>query len=209
MADDVIERLRSVGAILTNDHLVYTSGKHGSVYVNKDAMYPHVRETSDVCAEFAHRAAEFDIEAVVGPALGGIILAQWTAYHLSRLLGRDVLALYAEKADDTLVLRRGYDRLVHGKRVFVVEDIINTGGSALKAVEAVRGAGGIVAAVGVLVNRSPDTVTSDTFGAPLIALAEFPAEAYAATDCPLCKEGRSINTSVGHGKKFLESRVSL
>ena len=85
MADDVIERLRSVGAILTNDHLVYTSGKHGSVYVNKDAMYPHVRETSDVCAEFAHRAAEFDIEAVVGPALGGIILAQRSEEHTSEL----------------------------------------------------------------------------------------------------------------------------
>src|SRR5690606_11017507 len=119
-------------------------------------------------------------------------------YHLQEVLGREVLALYAEKADDDLVLRRGYDRLVAGTRVLVVEDVINTGGSALKAVEAVRTAGGTVTAISVLVNRSPGVVTEASFGAPLLALAEFPAEAWEAAECRLCREGKPINPRIGH-----------
>jgi orotate phosphoribosyltransferase len=84
MVDDVVSMLKSVGAIITDSHIVYTSGKHGSVYVNKDALYPHTELASRVGKMFAEKNKKLDIDAVVAPALGGIILSQWTAYYLSK-----------------------------------------------------------------------------------------------------------------------------
>ncbi len=129
------------GAIIRNSHLVYTSGKHGSAYVNKDAVYPHTERVAELCRLMADAARPFRPEVVCGPAMGGIILSQWTAHHLG------VLGVYAEKAPGGgLELRRGYDRVVAGRRVLVVEDILNTGGSLREAVAAVRAAGGQVVA---------------------------------------------------------------
>jgi orotate phosphoribosyltransferase len=50
---NVLKMLERVGAIITDSHIVYTSGKHGSAYVNKDAVYPHTLETSRLCREIA------------------------------------------------------------------------------------------------------------------------------------------------------------
>jgi orotate phosphoribosyltransferase len=204
---DVISILRKVGAVLTDDHFVYTSGKHGSVYINKDAVYPHTEETSQIGKLFAEKFADKDIEVVVGPALGGIILSQWTAYHLSKLTGREVLGVYTEKDEQkNQVFTRGYDALVKGKRVLVVEDITNTGGSVQKVVANVQAAGATVVAVGVMVNRDPEHVTAESMGVPYAALGELPAVAYDEAACPLCKAGTSINVKVGHGKKYMAAR---
>ena len=85
MSTNLLDILQHLGAVLTNDHFVYTSGKHGEVYINKDALYPHTRETSQVGRMLAELilANNLQPEVVVGPALGGIILSQWTAYHFS------------------------------------------------------------------------------------------------------------------------------
>ena len=66
----VVDILRKIGAVITDDHFVYTSGKHGSVYINKDALYPHTAETSEVCRIMAEIFKDKEVEAVVGPALG-------------------------------------------------------------------------------------------------------------------------------------------
>ena len=203
---DALETLKSVGAIITDDHIVYTKGGHGSVYINKDALYPHVRETNALCQLLAKQIEHLQPEVVAAPALGGIVLTQWVAHHLGATLGVPPLAIYADKSDQGLVFKRGYDQLIKGKRVVVLEDIINTGGSVKNAVEVVRASGGEVIGVGVLVNRQPKLVTTDTFTAPLFALLDFPAEIFEAESCPLCVEGRPINTTVGHGKKFLEKK---
>ena len=98
--DNVVEILKKVGAIITDDHFVYTSGKHGSVYINKDALYPHTEETSQVGMLFAKKVEALDIDVVVGPALGGIILSTWTAYHLSSLKHKEILGVYTEKDEN-------------------------------------------------------------------------------------------------------------
>lgn len=204
---DIIEILKGVGAIITDSHLVYVSGKHGSIYVNKDGLYPHTVETSKVCRLFAEQTKDKNIDVVVGPALGGIILSQWTAYHLTQLTGREVLGVYSDKTEDnSQVLKRGYDKLVAGKNILVLEDITNTGGSVIKLVNEVKAKGGNVVQVYVMVNRDPKNVTSDLIGAPFAALGELPAEAFAEKDCPLCAQNIPINTSVGHGKKYLEAK---
>jgi len=101
------------------------------------------------------------------------------------------------------MLMRGYDKLVRGKKVLVVEDLTTTGSSVLKVVERVREAGGQVMAVFVLVNRNPDEVNEKMMKAPFHSLAVFRADAFEEKDCPLCKKGVPINKEVGHGKEYL------
>lgn len=193
------EILAECGAVLTGTHVVYTSGKHGSAYVNKDAVYPHTDRVAELCVLLADLARPYRPDVVCGPALGGIILSQWTAHHLG------VLGVYAEKAEGGLALRRGYDRLVAGKRVVVVEDVVNTGGSLLEAVRAVRAAGGEVVAAIALVNRGG--VPATAVEAPALhALLDVQLDAWDEAACPLCRDGVPVNTDVGKGREFLARR---
>ncbi len=208
---DVLATLAGVGALITGDHLVYTSGRHGSSYVNKDALYPHTAATSQVCARIAARFADAGVEVVAGPTVGGVIMAQWTAQHLSVLTGREVLAVYAEEevgegGARRRLFRRGYDALVAGRRVLVVEDILTTGGSARLVVAAAHEAGGSVVGVGALCNRGG--VSAEMIGAPLLfSLSEVPLESFAPEECPLCAAGVPINTRVGKGAAFLGAKI--
>lgn len=203
--DPLLDLLKKVGAVYINDHFVYTSGLHGSVYVNKDAMYLHPMETTMVCRLFAERHQDYDMDVVAEPAVGGIILAQWTAYHLTQLKSREISGVYTEKDNgDNQVFRRGYGELVRGKKVLIVEDITTTGGSVKKVVDAVNGAGGRVIAVSTMVNRNPEGVNSESLGVRFSALCTLRAEAYKPEECPLCESEIPINIKVGHGKDFLK-----
>jgi orotate phosphoribosyltransferase len=207
MRRDIIDILKSVGGIITDDHFVYTSGMHGSVYINKDAVYPYTEKVSQIGDMFAEKCADLDIEVVVGPMIGGIILSQWTAYHLSKRKKRDVLSVYTEKdAESNQVFgRRGYDKFVKAKNVLIVEDLTNTGGSVKKVVDTVRAAGGNVMQVAVMVNRNPEKVNEAFMQAPFFSLGEFPAEAFDEADCPFCAKHIPVNIKIGHGKKFIEA----
>lgn len=208
MNDEVIEMLKKAGAVITDSHLVYTSGKHGSVYINKDALYPHTESSSRIGELFAEQYKDMDIDVVCAPALGGIILSQWTAFHLSKLKGKEILGVYTEKdAEKKQVFTRGYDKFVIDKNVLVVEDLTTTGGSVLDVVNTVKNAGGNVVAVAVMVNRDPEHVNSEMMGVPFSSLAVLKAQAWEEADCQLCKTGVPINTTVGHGKKYLEAKA--
>jgi orotate phosphoribosyltransferase len=205
--DEVIEMLKKAGGVITDSHLVYTSGKHGSIYINKDALYPHADFASRIGELFAENHKEMDIDVVAAPALGGIILETWTAYHLSKIKGKEILGVYTEKdAEKNQIFTRGYDKLIKGKNVLVIEDLTTTGGSVLKVVNSVKNAGGNAVAVAVMVNRDPEHVNSDMMGVPFSALAVLKAEAWDEADCQLCKAGVPVNTTVGHGKKYLEAK---
>ncbi len=201
---EVLSILRDLGAGITNSHLVYTSGKHGSAYVNKDAVYPHTQQTSALCRALANKfvGRVADAQIVIGPAVGAVILSQWVAYHLSEHNGYEVLGIYADKAGDDFVIKRGYDKLLPGKRVLIVEDVLTTGGSIKKVVQAVRTAGGFIVGVGALCNRGG--VTASQLDVPrLVALTNVQLDAWDEQDCPLCRDGVPINTDVGKGREFL------
>jgi len=205
--DNVVDILKKVGAVITDSHFVYTSGKHGSVYINKDAVYPHTAETSKIGELFANKYKDVDVDVVAAPALGGIILSQWVAYHLSKLKGKEILGVYTEKTPDKqMIFTRGYDKLVKGKNVLVIEDLTTTGGSVRKVVDTVKATGGNVVAVCVMVNRDPEHVTSDVVGGPFSALGVLKAAAFDEVHCELCKKNVPINTNVGHGRKYLEAK---
>ncbi len=207
MNEEIIDILKKVGAFMTEGHFVGTSGIHINTYINKDALYTHPKETSRVCELMAEKVKGINIDVVVGPAMGGIILSQWTAYHLSNIKKKEILAVYTEKnKEGAQTFTRGYDKIVSGKNILIVEDAPTTGGSAKKVVEIVGVAGGKVVAVSVMVNKNKKEVTSEFFGVPLFPLAEVEMQSYEAEDCLMCKNGVPINTTVGHGKKFLESK---
>lgn len=202
-----LEVLTEVGAVLRG-HFVLTSGRHAKEYVNKDALYPHTAETSNLCRQIA-LFADPDTQVVAAPAIGGVILSQWVAHHLSVLRGTEVLAVYAEPGpNDTLIFKRGYDLLIPGRKVLVVEDVLTTGGSAKKVVDAVRTLQGEVVGVCVLSNRGGVTVKELGNVPWLHALTTIPMESYTEDECPLCKEGVSVNSDVGKGKEFLARKAS-
>lgn len=199
----VMQTLEKVGAVLRDSHLVYTSGKHGSAYVNKDAVYPHTQVISVLCWDMAERFRDLDVEVVLAPAVGGIILSQWVAHHLTEMTQREVLGVYAEKdaAGTGFVIKRGYENLVRGKNILVVEDILTTGGSVKKVIETTRAVGGKVIGVAALCNRGGITA-QDIGGVPRFeCLVHIQLESWDPAECPLCKQQVPINTSVGKGKK--------
>jgi len=190
-----------VGAIV-DGHFLYRSGMHGRKYVNKDAVYPHIGLISQFCAEIAAQFVGDRIEVVFAPAIGGVIMSQWTAYHLSRLTGREVLAVYAEKdKDDNFAFKRGYDALIRGKRGLGVEDVITTGKSIAKVVVGARMNGCDVVGLGVLCNRGSLTL-HDVGDVPrLFALSNLKLETWEPAKCPQCAAGIPLNKDLGKGKE--------
>ena len=202
---DILEILKKVGTILSNDHFVGTSGQHFDTYLNKDALYPHTKETSLVARQFAEAHKGMNIDVVAAPALGGIILSTWTAHHLSELEGREILSVFVEKKDGDLKMTRGYDKIVSGKNILVIEDLTSTGGSLKQAIAAVQNAGGKVVGAAVMVNKNSE-VTSETFGVPFVALSQFDVTIYEPEECEMCKSKVPVNTEFGHGEKFLQNK---
>lgn len=203
---DALTLLERAGALIRNSHIVYTSGRHGREYVNKDAVYPHTEMTSELCRMMAEPWRGQGVTAVVGPALGGIILSQWVAHHLSRMEGKEVAGVYAEKneSEDGFVIRRGYDKFLKGQRVLVVEDVITTGMSVARAVEAARAVGAQVVGVAALCNRGGISAKDLGDVPKLSALVEVKLDSWDAEECPLCKASKPVNTSVGKGAQFLK-----
>ncbi len=205
--NEVIRILKKVGAIITDSHIVLTSGRHTDAYINPDSLFPHTKEVSKIGQIFAENFTNKGIDVVVGPAIGGIVISQWVAFHLSRLKKKDIFSSFTEKeSHKNQAFDRGFEKLVAGKKVLVVEDITATGGSAKKAADSVKKAGGKVVMVSVIVNRDQKKVTAKTIGYPFKPLAVFKIDSYDEKNCPLCKKNIPINTSVGHGKEFLEKK---
>jgi orotate phosphoribosyltransferase len=199
--------LREWGALLVDDHFVYVSGEHGPGWIDKDVVYPHTDRTSALAQLIADRVSGRDIDVVCGPATGGLILAQWIAHHLG------VLATFGEHADAAnpgneanarrpFVLRRGYDRLVEGKNVLVVDDVINTGFSISGIIDAVRSCGATVNVAASVCNRG--AMTAELLGVgELVNLADIRLDSWPPAECPLCRRGVPVNTAYAHGADYV------
>jgi orotate phosphoribosyltransferase len=202
--DDVVQILKDAGAILEG-HFIGTSGRHMGVYITKDAWMPHTAIASEVGRMFAELNKDKGIDIVVGPALGGIILSQWTAYHLSQITGKDVLSCFTEKTEDNnQVFKRGYDQLVKGKRLMLVEDTVATGSSIKKVIASIEAAGATLVQISLVINRVSGLINEESFGYPMNALGEVPAETYGEDEVPDWLAKIPINTTVGHGAKYLK-----
>jgi orotate phosphoribosyltransferase len=196
--------LKEANAILRNDHFVYTKGGHGHEYVNKDALMLMPFELDLLCKEIADHFRKAGPAVVLGPAIAGAIISFSVARQLNTPFKPLVSSTYADKEGDGFVLKRGFDAVIAGKHVLVVEDILNTGGSVKQIVELARAHGGNVVGVGAICNRGG--VTTEMIANPpeLFSVASVSMQMYPADECPFCKEGRPINTKIGKGKEYVE-----
>ncbi|MBV9866298.1 MAG: orotate phosphoribosyltransferase [Abitibacteriaceae bacterium] len=177
MNEHEVEKLLVDTGALLEGHFLLTSGRHSARYIEKFRLLEQPRITSQLCAELARRFVDRNIQCVVGPITGGIILA----FEVGRQLG--CRAVYAERAEggQGFSLRRGF-RLAPGERVLVVEDIVTTGGSVRQVLDTVRAAGGEVVGVGLLVDRSGGQADFDV---PVVeALLNLNIESYAPDAVP-------------------------
>jgi orotate phosphoribosyltransferase len=174
-ADDVLDEFRTVGA-LREGHFVLSSGLHSPLFLQKNLVFMHPERSERLCRALAGRirTEAGAVEAVVSPAVGGIIPGYETARHLG------VAAMYLEREGGAFRLRRGFG-LEPGARVVMVEDIVTTGLSSREAVAAIREAGGEVVAAACIVDRSGGKAE---VGVPLIALATLEVPAYPADALP-------------------------
>lgn len=205
--DYLAEQIKKHGVLLKG-HFVLKSGEHSGHYLNKDKIYIHSDLISALCQAIASQFEYDGIDVVIAPAIGGVILSHIVAGHLSKICGREIPGIYAEKSGDgkTFVIKRNYDKLVSGKKILVLEDVVTTGGSVREVVKIVRACGGNVIGLAAICNRKK--VTRRQVGNPMkfISLIDMNLESWANESiCPLCKNAIMINTSIGHGTEFLKS----
>lgn len=208
----IVQMFADTGAIISDSHFVYSSGRHSSVYINKDALYLHTQVISTLCRLMARPYNADEIDVVVGPVLGGIVLSQWVAHHLNaRRSSGETLAVYAEKEGDgpgkKFFFRRGYDKYIPGKNVLVVEDVLTTGGSARQVIELVREHAGNVVGLSALCNRG-NVKPKDVDDVPIRTLITVTLETFTEAECPFCQRQVPISTELGKGRAFLAKQKS-
>ncbi|MBM7855145.1 orotate phosphoribosyltransferase [Desulfohalotomaculum tongense] len=176
--EQIYEIFEKTNAMLEG-HFKLTSGKHSNRYFQCAQVLQHPQYCQQLCRELARRFADIEVETVIGPAMGGILVS----YELARALG--VRSLFAERENGEMKLRRGFS-IKPGEKVIVAEDVITTGGSVKEVMEVVKNLGGEVVGVGVLVNRSGGKAD---LGVPTEALITTSVVTYEPDNCPLCQQG--------------------
>jgi orotate phosphoribosyltransferase len=177
--EEILSVFSESGALLTG-HFILTSGLHSPGYLQCAQVQQYPARLDVLCRELALKWQGAGATVVIGPAMGGIVLA----YELARHLG--ARGIFMERAaDGKFELRRGW-ALSKEDRVLVAEDVVTTGGSALEVLEKVKAASDAsVVGVTSLVCRNRDV----DFGVDYRYLIHFEIPAYKSEECPLCKQG--------------------
>lgn len=176
--EEAIEIFTKSGALLTG-HFRLTSGRHSGQYMQCAQVLQYPEYSAKLCEHLAEKFTGTDIDTVIGPALGGIIVS----YEVGRALG--VRTLFTEREQGVMSLRRGFV-INPGEKVLVVEDVVTTGGSVKEVIDVVREKGGEVVGVGVLVDRSNGKADFDVRTESVLKLE---IESFDPEECPLCKQG--------------------
>ena len=188
--EEVRALLVKTGAIM-DGHFLLTSGLHSPHYVEKFNVLQHPEYTAQLCAAMAEKFKDANIETVVGPVTGGILLAHETGKSLG------TRAIFTERVDGKMTFRRGFS-LREGERVLIVEDIVTTGGSIKEVIEVVKEAGAVPVAVSMLVDRSGGKANFGDVSST--ALLTMEVETYTPESCPLCAKGIPMTKSGRTGK---------
>jgi orotate phosphoribosyltransferase len=207
--EELLKMFERSGAI-RHGHFELSSGLHSAMYVQCALVLQYPRFAEALGKDLAEKFASHEIEAVVSPAIGGLIIGQevaralpepWQASAGDAPSGGGVPAIFVERdASGKMSMRRGFS-LRPGQRVLVVEDVWTTGGSMREAIQVVDEAGGRVVAAGALIDRSAGKID---LGVPPKALLEISIPSYTADDCPLCQSG---GAAVKPGSRFARPRT--
>ena len=171
--------------VIKRGHFLLTSGRHSDVYINKDAIFCNPDLFNDVINIMYMKVHQLDFDVVTGPAIAGAVLAAPLARNLGKIF------VYPEKIingpacpiSEGMQFRRGYDKVLKDKKVILIEDIITTGGSVLKTIDAIHECGGTVEKVIAIWNRSKWT----TEHCEVDSIIKETVESWEADDCPMCE----------------------
>jgi orotate phosphoribosyltransferase len=202
LTKEEIVRMFETARAIRHGHFELSSGRHSSTYVQCALVLQYPRFAQILGHALASLFSDARIDAVVSPALGGVIVGQEVARALPAPLdtvGGGVPALFAERdASGTMSLRRGFS-LKPDQHVLVVEDVWTTGGSTQEAIHVVEEAGGRVVAAGALIDRSGGKIE---FPVESNALLDLTIESYEPEDCPLCRQG---SVAMKPGSRFVRA----
>ncbi len=187
---DLKEMLKDSGAFLEG-HFLLSSGKHSDGYVQcaKVLMYPDRAE--EALKPAVEKLRNLDIDYVVGPAMGGIIVS----YEVARQLNKP--SMFTERENDIMTLRRGFS-IEENCKILITEDVVTTGKSSMEAIKALEGYNVEIVGIACLVNRSGK---EELFGHKIYSSIDLDIKSYDPEECPLCKEGSEV-VKLGSRKKF-------
>ncbi len=185
LSEHEVEQIFGAAGAMLEGHFLLTSGRHSGAYLEKFQVLQWPQYTERLCQALAEHFRLANVEVVVGPTTGGIILA----YEVARQLG--VRGIFVENDPDRpghRALRRGF-QLRPGERVLIVDDILTAGTSIREVLEALAPFQPEIVGIGVLVDRSQGQAD---FGYPLHALLHLSIPSYVPADCPLCAVGQPL-----------------
>ena len=174
--DEILSEFRSVDALLEG-HFVLSSGRHSPYYLQCARLLTNPERAGRIALAINQkipRELRTEIQAVVSPAMGGIIIG----HEMGRALGVD--AMFVERPEGIFGLRRGFT-LAPGTKILLVEDVVTTGLSSREAIAAIEAAGGVVIAAAAVVDRSAGTVD---LGVPFYPLIQLNFPTYASHELP-------------------------
>jgi orotate phosphoribosyltransferase len=173
----ILKIFEESGALL-NGHFLLTSGRHSDKYFQCAKVLQYPEYNNFICSIISNHFKNFDIDLVIAPAIGGIVVGQEVARQLNKRF------IFAEREEKTLQLRRGFT-IEAGEKCLVCEDVVTTGGSVFEIIDIVKQNKAIVSGVGFIVDRSNGKVN---FGYPQKSTISLDVISYSKDECPLCKE---------------------
>jgi orotate phosphoribosyltransferase len=176
MENRVLDILSEAGALLEG-HFLLSSGKHSNRYCQCAKLLMHADKSEEVLKVVSEKVKDIDFDIVVGPAMGGIIVA----YELGRQLKKP--AIFTERENGEMTLRRGFE-ILPGQKVLITEDVVTTAKSSVEVAELIKSLGGEVVGIASIVDR-----TTGEIPYPLYSAVKLEIETYDRDNCPLCKEG--------------------
>ncbi len=185
MSKDVIELMKTSGALLEG-HFLLSSGRHSNRYFQCARLLQYPDRAAAALEGVVQRlkadiaAGALALDAIVGPAMGGIIVA----YELGRQLG--LPAFFTERDDQgEMALRRGFT-VGKGMRILIAEDVVTTGKSSAESARVLEASGAQVVALACVVDRRAEGVETAW---PLYAASSVSVESWEPSSCPLCAQG--------------------
>ncbi len=178
--EEILGMFRETGALLEG-HFQLTSGLHSPHYFQCAKVLQYPEYTRTLCEAIVGQYHARGADAVIAPALGGIVVGQEVGRQLN------LRTMFAERKDGSMQLRRGFS-IAPGENIIVCEDVVTTGGSVSEVITIVRGLGGVIAGVGAIVDRSGGKSGLKDFFAPLV----MDALTYKPEVCPLCAQGTPV-----------------
>jgi orotate phosphoribosyltransferase len=173
----IIDILKECGALLEG-HFLLSSGRHSNRYCQCAKLLQYPDKAEKVLSVVVNKIKDIEFDVVVGPAMGGIIVA----YEIARQTGKP--AMFTERENGIMTLRRGFE-IQSGQKILLTEDVVTTGKSSLEAIEAIKQQGGEVVGIACIIDRKGEI----ELDYPLYSSVKLEIESWISEECPICKEG--------------------